>query len=389
MAFSHSTYNFSHPIKNTTDTSNPVLFSLDLSELITQDGHSALFTVDSMAITAYKQGTWEKMPVKFALMNGNTTRVITHEPSGMSSKWHVDLNLGSQENTSHKDHRDQLSVPMAGFENEPFNRSLPIYSEDNKYATLNMLAFMMSQSLWVSDKARGALDALMESRTAEISCFCNGCRRDRVLRVHRKDADVHNTCISFPVCQDGYVCTPMIGNSTDETYRALCDMMALVRCAYADKLDYLMDSSMAMADSFPYADPQRDAVIIPYSCLKRVMDLYKTLSDYADSFAMVDHVTPTVKVLFESPCSTIGLVTGSLGITTVYGPSVYDVHQVLYSQRSEGEEQEASPGDLVTGAQLTPQVLLRRIPIGFTLTDKMDLRMWKAYFFRRPYTMHC
>lgn len=397
MAFSHSDYTFSHVMKSTTDTSRPVVFSVDLMDLIHQDGHSALFSIDSMTITAYRQGSWDKVPVKFALLNGNKTRVITYDPTKLSSKWSVDLGLNDN-SVSYKDHRDQLSVNIAWLENEPFNRTMPIYADENKQAALNVLGFMMSQSLWVADKARGALDVVMTSKVPEFTMHCNLCRQQRAVRIRQKGSDTFDSFLSFPLCGDGYVCAPLSGTPADRAYRAVCDIMALIRCAYADKLDILMESSSHSAaeglysfDCLPYADQQRDAVIISYSSLKRLTCLYQALSEYADSFAVVDDKTPNVKVLFESCCENIGLVTGSLGITTIYGSTVYDIYHGLCSQHRSGPdaEEDVSPCHLVTSAQLTPQVMLRRIPLSFALTDKMDLDVWRTYFFRRPSALYC
>lgn len=258
MAFSHSDYTFSHVMKSTTDTSRPVVFSVDLTDLIHQDGHSALFYIDSMTITAYRQGSWDKMPVKFALLNGNKTRAITFDPTRLSSKWSVDLGL-DDDSVSYKDHRDQFRVTIAGLENEPFNHTMPIYADENKQAALNVLGFMMSQSLWVADKARGALDVVMTSTVPEFTVHCNLCRQQRAVRIRQKGSDVYDSFLSFPLCGDDCVCTPLSGTSADPAYRAVCDIMALIRCAYADKLDTLMESSSQYAadrlfDCLSYAD---------------------------------------------------------------------------------------------------------------------------------------
>lgn len=398
MAFSHSDYTFSHVMKTTTDTSRPVVFSVDLTDLIQRDGHSALFSIDSMTLTAYRQGTWDKVPVKFAMLNGNMTRVITYDPTKLSSKWSVDLGLNDN-SVSYKDHCDELRVNIAGLENEPFHRTMPIYAEENKQGAFNVLGFMMSRSLWVADKARGALDVLMTAKVPEFTVHCNMCGQRRVVRIQQKGSDVSDSFLVFPLCADGHVCTPLSGTSVDRAYHALCDIMALLRCAYADKLDALMgpNNSHTAADTFhsfdrlPYADQQRDAIGIPYCSVKQLTSLYQTLSEYADSFVVVDTKMPTVKVLLESSCNNIALVTGSLGITTIYGSTVYDIYHGLCSQHRsslDGEE-DAPPCNLVTSVQLTPQVMLRRIPLQFAVTDKMDLDLWRTYFFRRPSTLYC
>lgn len=139
MAFSHTDYSFSHAMKSATAANQPVVFTVDLTDLIQLAGHIALFTIDLMTVMAYRQGDCKKVPVKFAVSNGNMTRVITYDPNRLSSKWLVDL--GAQETSgSKKDHSDgPRGVTIAGTEREPFSRALSIYEDDNKQAALNTL----------------------------------------------------------------------------------------------------------------------------------------------------------------------------------------------------------------------------------------------------------
>lgn len=390
MTFSHIDYTFHHSV-NTADTSRPVVFSLDLSNLINADGYSALFSVDSLSINAYRRGSWDKMPVKFALLNGNRTRAITYDPTRLSSKWSVDLGLQDAE-VSHKDHGEHLCVTIAGIETEPFNRAVPVYADENKRAVFNVLGFMMSKSLWIADKARGALDVMMTSASSEVAVHCSMCMQQSAVRVHLKDSDVDNACIAFPLCTDGCVCAPLDTMSNDRPYRAVCAVMALIRRAYDDKLDGMLESNAQLVtDDFefmPCNNQQRNVFVVSYASLKRLSGLYQALSEYADTFAMVDAKRPTIKVLFESCCDTIGLVTGSVGITTIYGSSVCDVYANLRSHHHQHSgvdaEDDLSPCQLDVGSQLTPDVMLRQISLSFDAIDRMNLDVWRRYFFRAP-----
>lgn len=99
-------------------------------------------------------------------------------------------------------------------------------------------------------------------------------------------------------------------------YRALSDIMALIRCACFDNLDILthftrmVGSGLPAYDGLHFADfPPRDhfhgKIVIPHTLMKQVTSLYQTMSEYRDTFAVVDRATPHVKVLIESPCYNI------------------------------------------------------------------------------------
>lgn len=402
MAFSHTDYVFSHTMKNQTDANQPAVFTVDLADLIQLAGHSALFTIDSMTVTAYSQGDWKKVPVKFAVLNGNKTRVITYDPNRHSSKWLVDL--GAQEASGvNKDHSDgRRCVKIAGTDREPFSRALSVYEDENKQAALNVLRFMMSESLWVADKARGALDILMASAANEFNVHCDLCGRRSVVYTQNDSG----SSFAFPECEDTYVCMPSARNVQDRTYRALCDIMTLIRCACADNLSILTEltrSDCGLPDGpfstdFPPRDRYQGRIVIPHSLMKYLTALYEALSDYADSFAIVDSVTPNVKVLLESPCPNIGLVSGSIGVTTIYGSTVCEVYNGLLTQHQSADvtEDEAQHYGLVNGAplipqllpQLIPQVLLRRAPLTFDMRGDMDLHTWKTFFYRRPSALY-
>ncbi|KAK2847552.1 hypothetical protein Q5P01_010551 [Channa striata] len=56
-----------------------------------------------------------------------------------------------------------------------------------------------------------------------------------------------------------------------------------------------------------------------------IVSFYRTLSKYADNFAMIHSKAPHVKVLIESPSENVGYITGSVTLTLLYGTSVLDV----------------------------------------------------------------
>lgn len=151
MSFGQKEYLFSHTMNRATSQARqPVMFKIDLRSLIPLGDCSTLFVIDNMSVTAYKQGTLERIPVRFTVLNDNAKRVLTNDLSKQSSRWQVDVNGRS-------------SLKIAGTDTEPFSRALSTYDEENRQALVNVLAFTMSNSLWASDKARGAFDVLVNS----------------------------------------------------------------------------------------------------------------------------------------------------------------------------------------------------------------------------------
>lgn len=72
----------------------------------------------------------------------------------------------------------------------------------------------------------------------------------------------------------------------------------------------MVGSGLPAYDGLHFADfPPRDhfhgKIVIPHTLMKQVMSLYQTMSEYRDTFAVVDRATPHVKVLIESPCYNI------------------------------------------------------------------------------------
>lgn len=149
MAFSQKTYIFSHTITKSSAANQPVVFPIDLRDLIPPFGKcSPMFAIESMSIHVHKQDTSERIPVKFTVLNDAKTRVATNDPSRFSSKWDVDVCGAS-------------SVKIAGTDETPFRRVLLVYDEDNRQALLNVLAFMMSpDSVRTADRARCSFNIL-------------------------------------------------------------------------------------------------------------------------------------------------------------------------------------------------------------------------------------
>lgn len=113
----------------------------------------------------------------------------------------------------------ELTVKIAGTDSEPFNRSLSVYDKANKQATLNVLQFMMSESLWVADRTRGALDVLMSSDGSEFPIDCKGCS---VLFVLRKIQVEHSHSFFHSVKKICPYAFPLTILHTDKWNIALC-----------------------------------------------------------------------------------------------------------------------------------------------------------------------
>ncbi|KAK2823903.1 hypothetical protein Q5P01_021078 [Channa striata] len=71
-----------------------------------------------------------------------------------------------------------------------------------------------------------------------------------------------------------------------------------------------------------------------------IVSFYRTLSEYADNFAVVHSKAPHVKVLIESPSENVGYVTGSVTVTLLYGTSVLDVCYNMSAGVRDAEEGE-------------------------------------------------
>ncbi|KAK2812507.1 hypothetical protein Q5P01_000007 [Channa striata] len=288
----------------------PALFQLDLRDLIQPLGEcSPMFVIDSMSVTAYKQGTSERIPVKFAVLNASKTRALTNDPCRLSSKWNVELGGLS-------------SVKIAGTDKMPFHRSLSVYDEDNRQAMLNVLTFMTTEGLRASDDAKGSLDLLgAQCSNKDFVVDCERCGIESSARV--VGSDTGNPTLRLCLCTDG--------------------------------------------------------ISIPFQLMDFIVSFYRTLSEYADNFAVVHSKAPHVKVLIESPSENVGYVTGSVTVTLLYGTSVLDVcYNMSAGVRDAEEGEELDLGAAV--AQLGYDTLIRRFPLRFKQVQRdMSLKDWCAF----------
>ncbi|KAK2825773.1 hypothetical protein Q5P01_019987 [Channa striata] len=269
MAFCQKEYVFSHIITKDSRAHQPALFQLDLRDLIQPLGEcSPMFVIDSMSVTAYKQAGTDKMP---------------------------------------------------------FHRSLTVYDEDNRQAMLNLLTFMTTEGLRASDDAKGSLDLLgAQCSNKDFVVDCERCGIESSARV--VGSDTGNPTLRLCLCTDGCVSCPRRADAQREaqTHRSL---IRLLRCAYRDNLDVICKAAW-FTDSVGcdrlYADDP-DRISIPFQLMDFIVSFYRTLSEYADNFAVVHSKAPHVKVLIESPSENMGYVTGSVTVTLLYGTSVLDV----------------------------------------------------------------
>lgn len=368
MAFSHKEYVFSHTVTKDSKSHQPVIFKLDMSDLIVPfSGHSSVFTIDTLTVSAYKRDTAQKIPVKFAVLNDNKTRVLTNDIQKLSSKWQVDHNL---------------NVNVAGTDSQPFKRTLSIYDEANRQSTLNTLAYMMSNSLWVADGAAEALERLRRSTINEFSVKCDVCSQLGVVSITRGDHGEVSE-FYFPPCGDEPVCVPCIPSQqrqADSDYDALFRIATLVRSACCDDLNALTLLTHELGvireyqdydcSSFPPRHPY-NGIMIPYVLMKQLTSLYQTMSDHTDIFAVVNEQTPNVKLLIESPADNIGEIHGSLGLTVIYGSTV----SMMYAKLAQDMVHDEQP-ETVDVKQLTDDVLIRRTPLKFRFANHMEVRDW-------------
>ena len=193
MSFSQKDYVFSHTMNKLGQAHQPAMFKLNLRDIIPCGECSTLFVIDNMWIHAYKQGGLETIPVVFTIVNDNTKMVLTNDPCKLSSEWHVDINCGSH-------------MKIAGTDIIPFKRNPSVYDDANRQAVANVLSFMMSNSLWASDRARGAFDILIASTRGEFEFKCDMCSGIRHACVGKGPSGLQS--FNFPQCADSYVCIP-------------------------------------------------------------------------------------------------------------------------------------------------------------------------------------
>lgn len=367
---------FSHTMTKVIRAHQPAMFKIDLSCLIPMGDCSPLFAIDNMRVTAYKQGTAEEVPVKFTVLNDNKKRVLTNDPCKLSSKWQIDINSGSY-------------VKIAGTSTVPFKRALSVYDEENKQGLVNVLAFMMSNSLWTSDRARGAFDVLLGSSQGEFEFVCELCSEIGVACV-TKGTSGRPLFFSFPQCaEDGYVCIPSQQPcATDKDYEALRNLLALVRSASLDNLGILQRVTQELTNNRSCQDLDRSSfppthrgnIVIPYAVMKYVTSLYQTMSEYADNFAIVEDNTHHIKVVVESPSENISEITGCITLTLIYGPSLLEIYSNLI-RGMQHEEEEEQINSLANIAQLSTDVLIRRTRLDFMLGNPMFPKDWCIFYY--------
>ena len=155
---------------------------------------------------------------------------------------------------------------------------------------------MMSNSLWVSDRARGALEVLEVGTQWEIKFNCDLCSKMGIACIVT-GTDNH-PIFSFPLCVDGYMCIPPQQPLADKNYEALRSVIALLRSASFDCLGSIQQDTGNLYTHKPFQNfdyksfllkqSHRGNVLIPHAAMKRITSLYQTTSDYADNFAVVD-----------------------------------------------------------------------------------------------------
>ncbi|KAK2832723.1 hypothetical protein Q5P01_016612 [Channa striata] len=284
----------------------------------------------------------------------------------LSSKWNVELGGLS-------------SVKIAGTDKTPFHRLLSVYNEDNRQAMLNVLTFMTTEGLRAFDDAKGSLDLLgAQCSNKDFVVDCERCGIESSARV--VGSDTGNPTLRLCLCTEGYVCVPRRTDAQREaqTHRSL---IRLLRCAYRDNLDVIRKAAW-FTDSVGcdrlYADDP-DRISIQFHLMDFIVSLYRTLSEYADNFAVVHSKAPRVKVLIESPSENVGYVTGSVTVTLLYGTSVLDVcYNMSAGVRDAEEGEELDLGAAV--AQFGYDTLIRRFPLRFKQVQRdMSLKDWCAF----------
>ena len=377
MSFSQKEYVFSHTMNKLGQAHQPAMFKINLRDIIPFREYSTLFVIDNMRINAYKQGGLETIPVMFTVVNDNTKRVLTNDPCKLSSEWHVDINGGSY-------------MKIAGTDVVPFKRNPSVYDGEHRQAFANVLAFMMSNSLWASDRARGAFDILIASTRGEFEFTCDMCSGIRLACVVKGPSGLQS--FNFPQCADSYVCIPSPRPDIDKDYEALRDILALLRSASLDNLDIFKLFTLEMASNrcfedlncahFPPRHIYTGGIVIPYVLMKYITSFYQTMSEYADNIAIIDENTPHIKVLIESPSENIGEITGCLSLTLIYGLTLSDIYtKFTNGLRREDEIDEEEIYSHATFTQLSTDVLVRRTRLDFMFKNRMPLKDWYDFYY--------
>nr|BBA49172.1 hypothetical protein [Oryzias latipes] len=357
MAFSQKTYVFCHDVAKDSVSKQPLLFAVDLRDLISPfEGCSPMFVIEQMSLRAYKRDTFERIPAKFAVLNYAKSRVVTNDPSRLSSAWEVELN------------GKDVRIRAAGTDTDPFCRTPSTHDDDNRQALLNVLAFMMSGGVRASDGARRSLDAMKGCLSSEHFTYaCELCKGQCEATVIVTQPGYPS--LSLPLCVDGYVCVPERSGSTSPKSQTYRSVISLLRTAYEDNtslVDRAIQAAFANSGFGRYLERGNGEVeLFPNPLINFVVSLYDTLSDQAGNFVAVDKHEPGLKVLVESPAEKVGHVTGSLTLTLLYGQSVLDVYSNVKA-RHRGTDCPQDLLDMHTAVtRLGCDALLRRFPLDF------------------------
>lgn len=366
MAFTQKTFTLSHVITKEVAANQAIMIPVDLSDLITADSRSTLFTVDGVSLTAYKRGTCERIPVKYAALNAGSTRVISHDVFKLSSPWPVD--------------NPRLSaIQIAGTDTEPYARTLCVHDKRARVAMLNLLGFAMTSGLWGLRNIKRGLDDILTSRATEFAYVCKKCFNQTALTVDR-----NTTLFKIPLChKDNQPCTPSPPAAGDETttYSAVYRLISAFISAANNTMpgldqltrrwvNHLVPAHCTECDTFPPRNPY--AIVVPLDLLQRFAGLYDTMCAGVDSFAVVDSSSPRIRLIVESPSRDIGLLTGSIRITMIYGHCLAGIHEGL--ARNVGpEDEDFEPTDI---SQMTNDVILKSVPGVFVPTINVSLEEW-------------
>lgn len=374
MAFSQKTYMFCHNVGKNSMSKQPVLFTIDLRELISPfgGGCSPMFVIERMSLQAYRRDTSERIPAKFAVLNYAKNKVVTNDTSRLSSVWEVPLT--SEEPTS---------VRIAGTDSDDFCRTVSTNDDDNRLALLNVLGFMMTGSVQASKGARSSLEAMKDCASSEHFAFsCGLCGRECEATVIACKPGFPS--LSLPLCVDGFACVPEQSSSMSPKARTYRSLISLLRTAYEDNLT-LVDRAVKTAfenwgDKRYFRHGDRQVEVFPHPLILFVVSLYDTLSEQANNFVAVNDREPGVKVLVESPAEKLGYVRGSVTLTLLYGDSVLDVYRNVSAQPGSVDSAEDTLDVNAAVSRLGCDALLRRFPLDFQCEHRhLTIAEWCGY----------
>lgn len=375
MAFAHKTYTLSHLITKDVAANQAIMVPVDLSDIIINGSRSTLFTVDGVSLTAYKRGTYERIPIKFAALNAEASKVITHDVFKISSRWTVDTPRLS-------------AIQIAGTETVPYTRTFRIHDEQARLATVNLLGFAMSSGPWYIRDVKRNLAVISSSKWTEFNFVCAKCSNRTAVTVDR-NAKLEPGLFTFPLCAvDNQLCT--LSSAGDDDHRALRTIIEALRSTSDNPIPGLDQLTLAWSSYLVPAYhmdcttfPPRNAfsVVVPHNLLQRFAGLYDTMCSGIDTFSVVDSVSPCIRLIVESPSADIGLLTGSLSITVIYGHCLGSIRVSMHDSEAEVIAEPFSPLEI---AQMTDDVILKSIPAIFEPTTNVSLEEWCAYHHDRP-----